>query len=259
MNDQIAIQNLLRRKLSEAQTKNPMYSLRAFAGRLNLNAGALSGIINGKRMVSKKLARKLSDALMLDPKEKTELLKLFPLKQRYAKQSSILNDEVDSTYLEISASQFRVIAEWQHYAILSLINVKGFKSDENWIAARLGISVNKTKQALERLLNIGMLEMDKEGTIRRVSSYLTTTDGISDISLKKAHEESLEMAKLSLHEDPVEIRDHSSMTMAIDRKKIKEAKKLIRDFQDKLVRFLEDGEKTDVYRFSTHLFPLTKY
>jgi UV DNA damage repair endonuclease len=46
--------------------------------------------------------------------------------------------------------------------------------------------------------------------------------------------------------------------MAIDPKKLSVAKELIRKFQDDLSDLLESGNQTEVYRLSTHLFPLSK-
>jgi hypothetical protein len=53
-------------------------------------------------------------------------------------------------------------------------------------------------------------------------------------------------------------RDFTTVTMAIDKRKLSTAKELIRKFEDELSDLLESGHRTDVYRLSVQLFPFTK-
>ena len=65
----------------------------------------------------------------------------------------------------------------------------------------------------------------------------------------------------AIREVKIENRDHSSVTMAISRRSIPSAKKLIRSFSFQLCEFLESsaGSNPDhVYSFCASLFPLTK-
>ena len=48
------------------------------------------------------------------------------------------------------------------------------------------------------------------------------------------------------------------VTMAIDAKKIPQAKKLIREFQRQISAVLETGTKTEVYKLCVHMLPLSK-
>ena len=59
-----------------------------------------------------------------------------------------------------------------------------------------------------------------------------------------------------MENDPIEIRNHSSMTMAIDPAKIDEAKKMIEEFTHRLTEFLESGKRLQVYELNIGLFPL---
>jgi hypothetical protein len=48
------------------------------------------------------------------------------------------------------------------------------------------------------------------------------------------------------------------MTMAIDPKKLPQAKERIRDFRRGLSEFLESGNRSEVYRINIQLMPVTK-
>ncbi len=281
MKEQLAIQTLMRNRYGELRAKNSSYSIRAFARKVGLNSGALSGIINGKRNVSAALARRICDRLMLDPQERMELLGLFPEKRNYQRSPSVQGsheslgvsklsessetpgfhegDErpLEATYLQLSAAQFRIVAEWQHFAILALMRTEGFSSDVHWIAKKLRLSQTKAEQAISRLISIGTVEKSTDGTLTRASKKFRTTDDIADVSVRRSHEENFDLLKASLERDSVKERDFTHDTLAIDPKNIGMAKELIRKFQDEFAKLVESGNRTEVYRLSMQFFPLS--
>jgi uncharacterized protein (TIGR02147 family) len=252
MNDQVAIQTLLQKKLSELQIAHPKYSLRAFSRKVGLNPGALSGILNGKRNVSSKLAERIAERLLLDPQERSELFSHFRL-LRYQGERTQKTPE----YRTLSAAQFKITSEWEHFAVLSLLRTKEFKSETTWIAGRLCLTVSRTREVIGRLIEVGMIQLDAEGNLRRSHSQYRTTDDIADVSLKRSHLQSLELAKRSLEQNAVSERDHTWVMFAMDPKKLSMAKEKIRRFQDELAELVETGDQTEVYRLSMHFFPLT--
>lgn len=257
MEEQLAIQNLLRSNLLLAQSKNPKYSLRSYSKKVGVHAGALSSIMNGKRNVSKELAERITRKLMLDPQKRSEILGLFPEKRKHRTIEELQKD-TGPTYLEIEASEFKLIAEWEHYAVLSLVKTKDFTNDMSWIAERLGISEVRAEEVVSRLLILGFLKETPTGKLKRVEANLRSSDDTVNMSVRKSHEENLELAKDSLHRDDITKRDFTAITMAIDPKNMSKAKEMIRKFQDDLSDVLGEGELTEVYRLSMQLFPLTK-
>jgi uncharacterized protein (TIGR02147 family) len=210
MKEQFAIQNLLRARLAEIQASNPRYSLRAYSKKVGVHVGALTCIINGKRNVSRTLAERIAQRLMLDPQERSELLSLFPERRRYRKQDESddgSSAENEARYLRFSASQYRVTAEWEHLAVMSLLNCADFQSDVEWIAARLGITEPRARQVVDRLIDLELLNLNSDGKLSRSKKNYRTSDDVADISIKRHHEQSFELAKESLHRDSVSCRD----------------------------------------------------
>lgn len=256
MDEQLAIQKLLRSHLLIAQNKNSKYSLRSFSRKMGIHAGALSGIMNGKRNVSKEMAEKITRKLLIDPQERVAILGLFPETRKYRTTDEMKRDE-ENKYLEIEASSFRLIAEWEHFAVLSLIKTQDFRNDYLWIADRLGITKFRAQEVVERLMSLGFLELSNEGRLKRVNAKIRSSDETVNLSVRKSHEENLELAKESLQRDSLSERDFTSITMAIDPDKMSVAKEMIRKFQDDLSDVMETGTIKEVYRFSVQLFPLT--
>ncbi len=255
--EQLAVQNLLRSNLLLAQSKNPKYSLRSYSKKVGIHVGALSYIMNGKRNVSRKLAEKITRKLLIDPVKRSEILSLFPEKRKY---KTIAEKEAapEPKFLQIEASEFKLIAEWEHYAVLNLIKTKDFKSDLEWIAERLGITVTRVRDVVERLVILGFMKKDVKGNLSRIEAQIRSSDDTVDMSVRKSHDESLELARESLHRDSIKERDFTSMTLAIDPAKMDAAKEKIRKFQDDISDLLTVGETTEVYRLAIQLFPITK-
>ena len=150
------------------------------------------------------------------------------------------------------------MSEWQYFAILNLSEVRGFKSDPRWVATRLGLSLERTTEAIDRLFRLGLL-VDEDGKWRRAAPRYSTTDDVQNLALKGSHYQNLKLAEASLDRDPIGARDFTWLTLPMDLSRIPEAKKLVRRFQDELSQAMsaEGAEPTEVYRMAIQFFPLT--
>lgn len=249
--EQISVQRLLKRKFEEARAKNPRFSVRAFAKRLGLSAGATNEILKGERRVSIRMADRLAERLALSPLERAEMLKPF------AKSAAAAENADADDLLKLTADQFEVIAEWTHFAVLSLVKVKGFKDDSKWIAKRLGIRPDQARATVERLLRLKLLERAEAG-LRRTSNRVQTSDDVLDLSIQRAHIEDLERVAKAIRELPVEYRDVSSITIPAHPKLFGRAKLILRQAQDQIADLMETQPATEVVRILTCMFPLTQ-
>lgn len=257
MEHQIAVQQLLSRKLVEIRLKNPSYSLRAFAKKLQISSAALSEIMNGKRRVSAKMASRFAARLTLNPEESEKILAAFRRQEEGPKRPRPPQAPIRDS-VQLSMDHFKVISDWYHFGILSLSETEDFRSAPEWIAHRLGIRLVEAKEALARLERLEMLERDPKGRLKATGVQYTTTDEIANLSLIKSHGQNLELARQSLEQDPLHERDFTAMTMAIDPDLLPEAKKRIRQFRAELCAFLESGKKKEVYKMCMQLMPLSR-
>jgi len=256
MTDQIALQTKLRSHFLALQQKNPSFSLRAFALKLQLNPSALSEILNGKRKVSRQMAEKILSQMGTDPKEQSKILSLFQKSSRLEIQEDTTQDR---KYLELKSDQFQLISKWYHFAILSLVETKGFQASPLWIAKRLGLKMVETEQALDRLERLGFIQWSRrQKKITLTHAQLDTTNDVADPAIRQSHFEDLHLSTRALDQVNVMDRDFSSLTIAIDKSKLPAAKKMIREFQDRLCAFLETGTQDEVYKLNFHVLPLTR-
>lgn len=239
---------IIHRKFIEKRLRNPNYSLRSFARTLGVNSGPLSEIISRKRPLSGKMASQIVQRLDLNIEEHGRFLSnTVPTKTR-VKARKFHSIDVDS---------FAVIADWYHFAILSLLQTDDFNSDPHWIAKRLGITPSETKMALKRLQKLGFIKKNGGGFVRMHAGLATTTD-VPSSALRASHRQALEQCLRSLDEVPAHLRDITSVTFPVDPARLPEAKQMLQKFRRKFLAIMESGPKKEVYHLELCLVPLTQ-
>ena len=246
-------QTAFRQKLIEifdhAAIQNPSYSLRAYSKRLKVSHSALSEFFRGKRNFSLKKIREILGRLSMDPSERDKLLKAMGEDE---------NETNRSPHQMLATEQYRLISEWFHFVILSLLETRGAQSEASWIARRLGLPIRDVENAVHRLIEMGFLKQTSTGKLTLKKINLTTSDDIRTTALQNAHARNLDLARRSLECDDVRERDFTSLTLAFDSKKIGEAKTLIREFQDRFESLTNSHQKNEVYKLCIQFFPLTR-
>lgn len=243
----------LKEDLSLKQRNNPHYSLRAFARDIDLHPGTLSGIFQGKRSLPLKSAPKVISKLQLSAEERTRFMESLLRKKLSIDDIQIYEDD----RFILDESYYKVIAEWEHYALLELFNLDQFIPSTTEIAERLDLTLNRTQVVINNLLQCGLLVPDEKDILVRAFPDIRTTEDIASDALKSSHLETLELGKEKLELD-IALRDFSSSTFAIDLADIPKAKTIIREFRQKMTKLLSDGaNKTDVYQIAVQFYPLT--
>lgn len=242
----------LRETLLLRKHKSPRYSLRALGRDIGVHPSTLSQVMKGTRLLPLKTSKSVVEKLKLNAQEKTRFLE--SLKNR------TLIDQIqlceDDQRFMIDDSYGKVLAEWEHYSLLTLFDVPSFKPEPKIISKRLNITLKRSNEVLANLLQCGLLKKTSAG-IKKTHVKVRTTEDVSSAALKKSHIQALAMAKKKLETIDVEMRDFSSMDLAIDLKKIPEAKAVIREFRMKMAALLKDGNKTDVFQLAVQFYPMT--
>lgn len=234
---------LLSEEFKKRRLKNPSYSLRAFARDVGLGKTTVCEVINGTRRLS---------VHHIDIVSKT--LNLTEDTIRTLKQD--LSNSFDQIRSILDQEDHCLIEDWYYLAILNLAKLRESKCDAGWIAERLGLEEELAAMALKHLLEKEMIS-DDNGRMKRLSSLVTSTNNVPSDSIKEHHRQSIEKSLEAIDIIPVEERDFASITYAIDKKNVPEAKEMIMNFHRKLGKLLETDNATDVYRLNIQFFPLT--
>ena len=235
-------------ELISRQKKNPSYSLRSFARDLQISPTALSQVLNKKRKLSKASLLKVADRLSFTPSETFRAL---------AEGKSDSSTFGDDQFRLLSDDVFRFMSEWYYFALLSLASTGKAKSNIQWISRRFGITILESEEALARLKRLGLIEV-KQGYIVHNGQQLRTTTDIPSAAARALQKGHLRLATESIENDPIHLRDMTSMTMAIKCEKIIEAKKMIKQFRRRFCKTIESKSGEEVYVMGIQFFPVTK-
>ena len=236
-------QKILEREFLARRKRNPRFSLRSYAKFLGIGVASLSEVLAGKRQLSPKNIKKISEKLHLRPLE-TELLVNAKL-EKYS----------DQEVLFLEQEKFTIIADWYHFAIIELASIKRHKATPHWISQELGIDRYEAKLALERLQKLKLIEI-KNGKIIRQTGFLSSGTDIPSAAIRNRHHQILDRAHDSLDYDSIDKRFFHEITIAIDPNNIEEMKTTLKKFMRKNANKLEKGNPNKVYSFALSLFPL---
>lgn len=245
-------QEILMQELSARKQKNSAYSLRAFARDLGIGSTSLSDCLSQKRKLSKTNLRRIAEILRMSP---LQMDKLMGESKSSISETTDRDQEIQR--LQLAEDSFRLIAEWHYLAILNLAKIRNNQGSSDWVAQRLGIAHEQAATAIARLQRLGYLDI-KRGKLVRTSLPISTTRDIPSNAIKQHHNDNLKLAETALWSNEVADREFSSVTMAVDPKKLPEVKELLMKAKRKAASILSRGDTKEVYTLSFQLFPLTK-
>lgn len=253
----------LKLEFERLKQETPGFSLRAFAKMLNLPSGRLSEFLSNKRQITVAIGEQIAESLQFEPELRTQFIQCIQVysevKRDIRRELSEIEKAPKFEFVSTdSQDRYRIVADWHHFAILSLMELNEFESSSAWIAKKLGLPETLIEESLERLERVEIIDRrSKPWKLNAVN--LRTTDGVSSEALQEFHLKNLELAAMKLKNVPVEDRDFSAITIAMDKAKIPFVKGMLKDFRRKLTSLIETGEtKNEVYRLSIQFFPLNE-
>lgn len=243
--------------------RDPSYSMRTFAQDLGIAVSTLTEIIRGRYGLSRSRALEVGRRLNLTPEESAHLADLIIMKNARSRlerdQAAVRVRERTSRDIQpLTVDAFKAISEWYHVAIVELATIQEFRSDADWIAARLGLAPAVVHEAVERLKRLDVLEA--------VGNRLKVTGSFSDVgktlpadSTKKFQKQILEKAIAAMDFRSPEERDIKSQVFAMARKDVPAAKREIDEFRLRFQNKFEiSSVKDDVLCLGIQFFSLLK-
>ena len=247
------IKDLLFNEYQIRKDKNPRYSLRSYAQQLNLSPATLSMVLSGKRNLSKDNIIKISSKIGLSPATTLSLLETEIL--NIEEQLNLSKNLHEKKY--VKEEQFQLISKWHHYAIVSLSKLKKHKANTRWISRHLGISEMEAREALNRLIDCKIIEIQNDKIVE-LNQSTTTSEDIPSEAIRNFHKGIIKKAIDSLDEISPDEREVSTIVLSFSKKDLKSAKKFLREYQEQFAnRFESEKNADEVYAITMQFFPLT--
>jgi uncharacterized protein (TIGR02147 family) len=262
----------LNAQLRERQKKNPKFSLRAWARQVGYqNPSLLFQVLRGERRLKMDLAMKLAANLNLKGKS----LRYFELLVLNHAGTTEAERRVFQTMMaklrpkklraldEITLESFAIASEWYHWAILTMTELPDFKPDITWIQEHLeaGLDKKTIRDAIDRLVRVGLLVSEPDGTFRRAkedANVLYMQSKIPSSAVRQYHAQTLEQARTAIEQQTVDERILYGATLAFNKTLLPKAQEILAEAYKQIADLAESEPAEDVYQFSSQLFRLTK-
>lgn len=247
---------IMQMEFDKRKMANKNYSLRSYARNLGLSPGYLSQVLNKKKDLTPKVLCAIASRLNLSAEKLEKLLKI---QSEVSKQKQLLNSQKELVK-NIDMETFSVISDWYHYAILHVFQLEKYKDTPEWIARKLSISIEEASGALERLLDVKLIEKNKQGKLVVTNNYVGIQDyEFSSIAMRERQKQILRLSAEKIDLQSISIRDHSAITVAVDPVLLPEIKERIKKFRRSLGKYIvnNSNKTTSVYELQISFFSVT--
>lgn len=251
------------------KTSNPNFSHRYFVKKAGFSSPVqLYRVTEGKRNLTRESMQKFAQGLSLGKKEQQyfEILVSFnqakspEAKRYYLELLNNMRKEKIGTPLD--EGKFEYLSKWFYPAIRELVYLPDFSDNPDWIKRRLKnrVTIKEIKEAIETLLRLELIKKDEAGKYVQVDKNIITDDGIAHEAAYIFHQQILSIAKETLASTYEHERQFSGILTAMSQKQFVELKKMVREFEDTVIRFLNDNPDVpdSVYYLNTTFFSLTE-
>ena len=235
----------------KAGIKSPIYYKDIVAGKRNLTDATITAFIKG-------LALSPSDARYFtalvhftqsrSPQDKQSILEQMRSLRRKIKQEAIPLD------------YYEYYARWYIPVIRELATTRSWKNDFGRLAGMVRPRIKKTeaKESVEFLVKKGFLEIDGDGNYRQSNPAITSGSEVKSLGIRSFNKKMALFGYEAISSLPPSRRDIRTVTIGLSRESYSLVKEEIRDFVNRVIRIVDDDEKSDtVYNLGIQLFPLS--
>ncbi|NLE02645.1 MAG: TIGR02147 family protein [Fibrobacter sp.] len=250
----------------ERKAAQPFFSYRYMSQKLDIDAGYLVKVFQGKKNISIDSVPKFIDLLKLNKKEGKyfELLTHFSksktneeMTEYFEKLLPFTNKTPDKTELH----NYEFYKKWYYAAIREILGFYRFTGDFIELATMVQppIKPSEAKKTVALLEKLGLIAKNESGGYSLTSRFITTGETWRSIAIQKYQAETLRLAGQALENLPKEMRDFSTITMSLSNKGFNLLREELKLFRQRVFSILEKEENVNgAYQLNLQLFPISK-
>lgn len=227
-------------------------------------------IIQGQRNLSIEGAQKVAQSMELNSAECEYFIELVQFNQasdrtsrsehwnkleEIYKQRQYTNEAVRLNY-----QKYRLLAQWHHKAIHSIILANGYDGDAAALANKLHppITESQARKSIELLQELGLIDADS-ATTGTTAEFTDKTDNLDRQASQEYYKSCYEIALAALDEFGTQEREVSSQVMSFSRDTYSKIVEKAKIFQDEIAALAEQDSSGDrSYMLNLNLIPLSK-
>jgi uncharacterized protein (TIGR02147 family) len=247
---------------NERQTKNPRYSLRAFARDIDMSHSRLSEVFSGKGGLSLEKAQSISRKLRLTPIKAANFKDMVllctssheRLKRAAAKRLRAKSRATNQK--DIADDQFQIVANPKYAAVYSCMMLASYDGSSDSILELMDLNSIELYEILRRLERLNLVCRDGHRWIAKPFK-LTVDNGIPSEWVRSYHKEMNALGRKSIDSVPMPSRYLDSIVLPVNMEHLGEIQQKIASFCQGLIDEYCNG-KDAVYGMALQFFPMTK-
>jgi uncharacterized protein (TIGR02147 family) len=244
------------------------FSYRSFSKRAGVaSPNYLKLVIEDKRSLSPKMAERFAHACGLDPDASRYFVHLVAFNQgKTSIERAQAYDRLTSFQRYRQAHKLEIAhaayySDWYMPAIRELAASQQFREDPEWIADQLvpKISPQQARQALEILVDLGLLVRSAAGRLEQADALVSTGPETRGLHIAAFHRAMTQRAIESIDLVPATERDISSLTLCLGRGGLAKLKERLQRMRRELLELSAlESEPEQVVQVNFQLFPLSR-
>lgn len=259
----------LRDRFALLQKKQGL-TLREFANKAGIKApGYLKMVVEGKRNITLETAQGFCEALELGDKEREYFITLVGHNQsdnpdeKQKLFEKLTKEKPRSRDFKQGKKENRYFSRPYYACIREMVTLNDFKDDPQWIARRCfpNISPREAREALNTLLELGLLKRGDDGKLMQTEDFVHTADRQTDVvETYHYHEAQLDRARQALTQLGQDERNFYALTLPLHKKTYTKIIDEFYVFRDKVLKLANaDAEGLEeVYQINFQIFPASK-
>jgi len=258
--------DLLKDALDDRKAANPAYSFRMMGEALGLHTSNVFRILSKESHLPARCQSRAVDYLGLTERSASYFLLLVGYaRERSGKARQKLLEKAmalrDVNRVDLGEKELAYFRDWWVAAVRGVLETVDGKANPADIARKLrpGVTETQVAAALELLLDLGLVKKGVSGTLLVGDPHLGVSRGPEKVqAVPQSQRQTLGLAADALERFPAEIRDVTTLTMAVDQIVFDQVRELLRDCRQQIQKHTDAAKKPDrVMQLVMAYFPLT--
>lgn len=257
-------QRYLRDFYEEKKRENPYISFRYLGNHMKLDPGFLLKVIQGKHHLAKRSIEPVCNFFKFSELES----RYFEVLVSYNKAQTASDIKL---YFEklmtlrgpgtrpVQEWQYAFYQKWYHSAIHALLSIYEFKDGYKKLASLLtpSITAKEAQDSIRLLMKIGLIERREDGVYRPTNAFVTSGERWQSIAIHDFQKEAINLSSQSLDLHPKELRDISTITVALSSKDLPEVRERVRQLRQSILSLNNENTPDTVYQINIQVIPVT--
>jgi uncharacterized protein (TIGR02147 family) len=258
--------DLLKSYYERRKEELSIYSYRMMGEKLGVDSSYLYRVLQKRQQLPSRSIPAARELLGLTGRaaEYFDLL-VAAAKSKNSKENHELMEKAlalrDVARKEITQSELRFFGEWWIPAVRAYLEISGGDANPKRIAEyiRPKITEAQATEALQLLKDLGLVKRLASGKLKIADAHLTVGGPEKIQAVRRYQQEILQLAAKAIDECPVDKRDISTLTMAVDAAAFDDIRDMLREMRRLIQKRVDESVAPDrIMELSMAFFPVTE-